>query len=73
VSSDIPAWTTVEDGESPRMPQWTLHHEHTTFEYVREEVSVRCPGTCRDFIERIVLHFSQTSTRVTCALEEPNA
>lgn len=60
---------TIEDAEPIRWPGMTLHHEHTSFEFVRYEVSVRRPFSCADFERRLVIRLSQTSTRVTCALE----
>jgi hypothetical protein len=65
----IAIWQTVEDGEPTRWPGMTLHHEHTSFEFVRYEVSVRRPWSCADFDPKLVIRLSQTSTRVTCALE----
>ena len=60
---------TIEDGEPNRWPGMTLHHEDTSFEFIRYEVSVRRPFSCADFDVRLILRLSQTSTRVTCALE----
>ena len=60
---------TIEDGEPVRFPGMTLHHEDTTMEFVRYEVSVRRPFSCADFERRLIIRLSQTSTRVTCALE----
>jgi hypothetical protein len=60
---------TVEDTEPNRWPEWTLIHQGTTFEYVREEVGVRRPYALTDFDRRLVVRHSQASTRVTCALE----
>jgi hypothetical protein len=71
MAADVDRWLTVEDREPIRMPDWIVVHEYTTYEYIREEVSVRQPGTLTDFVERIVLQFSPTSTRITCALEVP--
>ncbi len=65
------AWCqTIEDGDPIRYPKWTLHHEATSFEYIREEVSVRRPYSCRDFDAGLVIRHSQVSTRMTLALEE---
>ncbi len=60
---------TIEDGEPVRFPLMTLHHEDTSFEFVRYEVSVRRPYSCADFNVRLIIRLSQTSTRITCALE----
>ena len=60
---------TIEDSDPQRFPRWTLHHEGTTFEYVREEVSVRRPYSCADFSQYLVVRHSQVSTRATLALE----
>jgi hypothetical protein len=63
---------TVEDSDplDCRLPEMTLHHEYTLAEFVRYEFRVRRPWSCRDFDERLVLRLSQTSTRITCALQE---
>ena len=60
---------TIEDAEPVRYPGMTLHHADTTFEFVRYEVSVRRPYALTDFDRRLIIRLSQTSTRVTCALE----
>ncbi len=60
---------TVEDSEPLRWPSMTLHHEDTTCEFVRYGIRVRRPYSCLDFDPRLVIRLSQTSTRVTCALE----
>lgn len=60
---------TIEDSDPTRFPRWTLHHEGTTFEYVREEVSVRRPFSCADFDQYLVVRHSQVSTRATLSLE----
>lgn len=60
---------TVEDSDPHRFPRWTLHHEGTTFEYIREEVSVRRPYSCADFDQYLVVRHSQVSTRTTLSLE----
>jgi len=62
-------WQTIEDSEPVRWPGMTLHNEDTSFEFVRYEVSVRRPYSLTDFNPRLVIRLSQTSTRVTCALE----
>lgn len=61
---------TIEDVDPVRYPTWTIHHEGTTFEYIREEVSVRRPYALTDFETGLVLRHSQVSTRITIALEE---
>lgn len=60
---------TVEDAEPQRWPSMSLHHEHTRDEFVRYAMPVRRPWACADFDPRLVIRLSQTSTRVTCALE----
>jgi hypothetical protein len=60
---------TVEDAEPHRWPAMTLHHEHTSAEFVRYEFRVRRPWACADFDPHLVLRLSQTSTRVTASLE----
>lgn len=60
---------TLEDAEPVRWPSMSLHHEHTTSEFVRYGVRVRRPYSCLDFDSKLVIRLSQTSTRVTCALE----
>ena len=60
---------TVEDVEPRALPDMTLHHEYTSFEYVQYKVSVRCPWRLTHFEQRLLIRLSQTSTRVTCALE----
>ena len=60
---------TIEDAEPVRWPGMSLHHENTLYEFVRYEVSVRRPYALTDFDRRLVIRLSQTSTRVTCALE----
>jgi hypothetical protein len=60
---------TIEDTEPTRWPGMTLHHADTSFEFVRYEVSVRQPYALTDFDRRLIIRLSQTSTRVTCALE----
>ena len=65
----VTIWQTIEDAEPVRWPGMTLHHEHTTYEFVRYEVSVRRPYALTDFDRRLIIRHSQTSTRVTCALE----
>ena len=60
---------TVEDGEPIRWPHMTLQNELTSFEFVQYIVCVRRPLTLTTFDERVVIRLSQTSTRVTLALE----
>ena len=60
---------TMEDMEPHRFPLMSLHHEYTTYEFVRYVILVRCPWKCTDFSAKLVIRDSQTSTRVTCALE----
>ena len=60
---------TIEDTEPTRFPRWTIHHEYTTAEYIREEVSVRCPQHLTDFDQFLVIRHSQVSTRATLSLE----
>lgn len=60
---------TMEDAEPNRWPKMSLHHEHTTAEFVRYELQVRRPWSCADFERRLVIRLSQTSTTVTCSLE----
>ena len=62
-------WQTVEDSDPIRWPGMSLHHENTSFEFVRYEVSVRRPYALTDFDQQLIIRLSQTSTRVTCALE----
>lgn len=61
---------TVEDAEPRIWPSMTLHHEYTTKECVEYKVSVRIPRTLTSFTQRLTIRLSQTSTAVTCALEE---
>lgn len=60
---------TLEDVEANRWPRISLHHEYTSFEFVRYEVCVRRPFACADFDPKLVIRLSQVSTRVTCSLE----
>lgn len=60
---------TLEDSEPLRWPSMSLHHEDTTCEFVRYGIRVRRPYSCFDFESKLVIRLSQTSTRVTCALE----
>jgi hypothetical protein len=61
---------TIEDGEPIHWPDMTLQNEMTSFEYVQYKVCVRRPLSLVNFTEQVVIRLSQTSTRVTCALEE---
>lgn len=60
---------TVEDAEPLRWPAMSLHHEDTTQEFVRYELRVRCPESCGDFDQKLVIRLYQMSTSVTCTLE----
>lgn len=61
---------TVEDWEARAMPSMTLHHEYTTREFVQYKVAVRVPRTLTSFTKRLTIRLSQTSTAVTCSLED---
>lgn len=61
---------TVEDWEARAMPDMTLQHADTTFEFVQYQFSVRKPMTLTNFRETVVIRLSQTSTKVTVALED---
>lgn len=61
---------TIEDGEPIHWPAMSLECEATSFEFIQYKVSVRCPHLLTNFKEQVVIRLSQTSTRVTVALEE---